>query len=51
MIEKTIHCPKDPDLHYYREICQEIFRKSDMRHWCKQCERFLNEKQQGEENA
>ncbi|MBW2575189.1 MAG: hypothetical protein JRC56_06765 [Deltaproteobacteria bacterium] len=49
-MDKTfIKCPEDPKMQYYREVCTEIFRKGDMRNWCKNCEVFQNqEKADGE---
>ena len=49
-MDKTfIKCPEDPKMQYYREVCTEIFRKGDMRNWCKTCEVFQNqEKADGE---
>ena len=39
-----IKCPKDPKMQYYREVCKEIFRKGNMRNWCKACEVFKDQK-------
>ena len=49
-MDKTfIQCPKDPKIQYYRDVCKEIFRKGDMRNWCKKCEVFQDyQKKTGE---
>ncbi|MBF0120511.1 MAG: hypothetical protein HQK79_16875 [Desulfobacterales bacterium] len=39
---KLIKCPKDPEIKYYREVCEEIFRKGRLRYWCKECNLFKN---------
>ena len=39
-----IKCPRDPRNHYLREVCEEIFRKNDLRYWCKACEAFQEKK-------
>jgi len=44
-----ITCPKDPKTQYYREVCIEIFRKGNMRNWCKNCEVFQEQKKTTEE--
>jgi len=44
MGESFIKCPKDPEMQYYREVCKEVFRKGNMRNWCKQCEVFQERK-------
>jgi len=42
--QRFIKCPKDPKKQYRREVCEEIFRKGDLRAWCKTCEVFQDEK-------
>ena len=44
MGKSLIKCPKDPKIQYYREVCTEIFRKGNLRKWCKQCEVFHDQK-------
>ncbi len=44
MGKSFIKCPKDPKMQYYREVCKEIFRKGNMRNWCKACEVFKDQK-------
>jgi hypothetical protein len=44
MKKAIIRCPKDPKMQYYREVCQDIFRKGDIRNWCKNCEVFQDRK-------
>ena len=46
-----IKCPKDPKMQYYREVCKEIFRKGNMRNWCKACEVLKTRKKQLESEA
>ena len=43
MAKTLIKCPKDPHNHYLREVCEEVFRKNDLRYWCKSCELFQEE--------
>lgn len=45
MGKSLIRCPKDPKKQYYREVCKEIFRKGNMRNWCKHCEIFHDQKE------
>jgi hypothetical protein len=40
MSKEFIQCPKDPKNLYYREACEEIFRKGHIRFWCKKCTAF-----------
>ena len=40
-----IKCPKDPQKQYLKEVCEEIFRKNDLRYWCKSCEIFQDKKE------
>jgi len=49
MSKTFIKCPKDPKMQYYREVCTEIFRKGDIRNWCKNCEVFQDQEKAGEE--
>lgn len=44
MGKSLIKCPKDPKIQYYREVCTEIFRKGNLRKWCKHCEVFHDQK-------
>ena len=43
MSKAFIQCPKDPKMEYYREVCTEIFRKKNLRSWCKSCEMFQDQ--------
>ena len=43
MNKAFITCPKDPKMKYYREVCTEIFRKGNVRSWCKTCEVFQDQ--------
>jgi len=45
MVQSFVKCPKDPEMQYDRDVCQEIFRKGDIRNWCKQCEVFQDQKE------
>jgi len=45
MDKSFIKCPKDPKMKYYREVCEDIFRKGDLRSWCKTCEVFQDVKE------
>lgn len=44
MGKSVIKCPKDPQMQYYREVCEKIFRKGNIRNWCKHCEIFQDKK-------
>ena len=44
MGKSFIKCPKDPKVKYYRDVCEEIFRKGNIRNWCKSCEAFQDQK-------
>ena len=50
MNEDMVKCPKESDILYQREICETIFRKSDIRCWCKTCEVFSKEEKPAESN-
>lgn len=50
MIKDMVQCPKDSDIMYEREICENIFRKGDMRCWCKTCEIFHKEEHPTDKN-
>ena len=43
MEKELVRCPKDPEIHYYKESCEKIFRKNKIRVWCKDCKLFLPE--------
>lgn len=40
MAEQFIRCPKDPQIEYRREVCENIFRKDNFRTWCRECQNF-----------
>jgi len=40
MDKELIPCPKDPRNQYFPEYCEEIFRKGNIRYWCKECPQF-----------
>ena len=40
MQAKMIKCPKDAQVMYSREVCENVFRKGNIRTWCKTCEIF-----------
>lgn len=40
MTTDMVKCPKDNKVMYSREVCENVFRKSDIRIWCKTCEVF-----------
>jgi len=50
MIKDMVQCPKDSDIMYEREICENIFRKGDVRCWCKTCEIFRKEEHPADAN-
>jgi acetyl-CoA carboxylase beta subunit len=43
MTEDMVQCPKDTKIMYQRDVCENIFRKSNIRCWCKTCELFKDE--------
>lgn len=47
MEKELVRCPKDPDIKYYREACETIFRKNNIRVWCKDCKIFLPKENKG----
>jgi len=40
MAKKMIQCPRDTRIMYERTVCEHIFRKGNIRPWCKTCEVF-----------
>ena len=40
MQKDMVKCPKDSEVMYSREVCETVFRKGDIRIWCKSCEVF-----------
>ena len=40
MKKEKVRCPRDPEIHYYKEACVTIFRKNNIRVWCKDCKVF-----------
>ena len=49
MSEEMVKCPKDSTILYSRDVCENIFRKNDLRVWCKSCEVFGSEKTEPEQ--
>lgn len=45
MGKPIITCPKDPEMKYFQDVCKEIFRKDNIRNWCKSCDVFLEQKE------
>jgi len=43
MQKDLVKCPKDSKVMYSREVCENVFRKNDIRIWCKTCEVFNND--------
>jgi hypothetical protein len=43
MPEDLVKCPKDSTVMYSRDVCENVFRKNDIRIWCKTCEEFSND--------
>jgi hypothetical protein len=41
---RLIRCPREPENRYYREVCEEVFRKTGFRTWCQTCEVFSGQK-------
>jgi len=40
MTEDMVKCPKDTKIMYQRDVCENVFRKENLRCWCKNCEVF-----------
>ena len=43
MPQEMVQCPKDSTVMYSRDVCENVFRKNDIRIWCKTCEVFSND--------
>jgi hypothetical protein len=43
MPEDMVKCPRDSKVMYSRDVCENIFRKNDIRVWCKTCEVFSHD--------
>jgi len=50
MSKQFVTCPRDPKNKYLKKVCEEIFRKNDLRYWCKSCELFQDKKMTGPKN-
>ena len=37
MTEDMVKCPKDTKIMYQRDVCENIFRKGNLRCWCTVC--------------
>lgn len=48
MQQEMVECPRDAKVMYSRDVCENVFRKGDIRVWCKTCEVFS--KDQAEAN-
>ena len=49
MTEDMVTCPKDTKIMYQRDVCENIFRKGDLRCWCKHCEVFRDQDQDAQD--
>ena len=38
MAKEMIQCPRDTKVMYSREVCENVFRKGNIRVWCNSCE-------------
>ena len=45
MTKDMVQCPKDSKIMYQRDVCENVFRKGNIRCWCKTCELFRDEEQ------
>ena len=43
MPKDMVKCPRDSKVMYSRDVCENVFRKNDIRVWCKTCEEFNND--------
>ena len=48
-MKKMIKCPRDTQVMYSRDVCENTFRKGNIRIWCKTCEVFQEEKREPEQ--
>ena len=48
MTKDMVQCPKDSKIMYQRDVCENVFRKGNIRCWCKTCELFRDEEQETE---
>ena len=48
MTKDMVQCPKDSKIMYQRDVCENIFRKGNVRCWCKTCELFRDDEQETE---
>jgi len=51
MAKKMIQCPRDTSIMYERKVCEKIFRKGNIRIWCKTCEAFEEMEKQIEQQS
>ena len=49
MTKDMIQCPKDSKIMYQRDVCENVFRKGNIRCWCKTCEAFQDEEHETED--
>ena len=49
MAKEMVKCPKDAKVMYSRDVCENVFRKGDIRIWCKTCEVFSNDPSEPEQ--
>jgi len=45
-----VECPRDAKILYSRDVCENVFRKGEIRIWCKTCEVFNNDRAQAEQD-
>jgi hypothetical protein len=49
MTKDMVQCPKDSKIMYQRDVCENVFRKGNIRCWCKTCEVFQDEEHETED--
>jgi len=38
-----IECPREKDIFYYRQACEQIIRPAGIRKWCLDCRHFIKD--------
>lgn len=49
MQKRMVKCPRDAKVMYSREVCENTFRKGNIRIWCKHCEIFSSDEGETEQ--
>ena len=49
MQKDMVECPRDSKVKYSRDVFENVFRKGNIRVWCKTCEVFSNDQTETEQ--